>query len=169
MSCEILWLENIPKADFKSFSALTTYHHFRADKKSPGIVFVKEYCDSMEKEFRLLKKRVVIDSSAIWVTKESSRCYMRQWYLYQEIWPFCYDNKDITCPKPIVPKPEITIVELFNKTRKCSYCKQTGHEKSRNGNICYPMMPNDMRLNIVHALLLYITCLIQRKLTIRYL
>jgi hypothetical protein len=30
----------------KPISALTTYRHFRADKESPGIVFVKEYCDS---------------------------------------------------------------------------------------------------------------------------
>ena len=53
------------KQCFKPLSALTTYtgNHFRADKESPGIVFVKEYCDSMEKEFRLLKKQVVIDSS----------------------------------------------------------------------------------------------------------
>jgi hypothetical protein len=42
---------------------LITYHHFRADKESPRMVFVKEYCNSLEKEFRLLKKRVVIDSS----------------------------------------------------------------------------------------------------------
>jgi hypothetical protein len=38
------------KQFFKPLSSLTTYHHFRA-----GIVFVKEYCDSLEKEFRLLK------------------------------------------------------------------------------------------------------------------
>jgi len=36
-------------------------------------VFVKEYCDSMEKKFRLLKKRVVIDSYyAICVSEEST-------------------------------------------------------------------------------------------------
>jgi hypothetical protein len=51
------------KQFFKPLSSLTTYHHFRAEKESPGIVFVKEYCDSLEKEFRLLKKRVVIDSA----------------------------------------------------------------------------------------------------------
>jgi hypothetical protein len=39
------------KQFFKPLSSLTTYHHFRADKDSPGIVFVKEYCDSLEKEF----------------------------------------------------------------------------------------------------------------------
>jgi hypothetical protein len=45
---------------------------------------------------------------------------MRQWYLYQEIRPLCYGNKDITCPKPTVPKPEITIVEHVVKTMKCN-------------------------------------------------
>jgi hypothetical protein len=133
MSCEIQWLETIPKAVFKPLSALTTYHHFRADKESPGIVFVKEYCDSMEKEFRLLKTRVVIDSSISSELPRKGLDDMRQGYLYREIWPLCFDNKAITGPKPTVPKPEITIVELFDKTRKCSYCKQTGHEKSRNG------------------------------------
>jgi hypothetical protein len=61
------------KQYFKTLSALTTYHHFRVDKESHVIVFVKEYYDSMEKEFRLLKKRVVIDSYyAICVTEEST-------------------------------------------------------------------------------------------------
>jgi hypothetical protein len=45
--------------------------------------------------------------------------------------------KSVICSKPGYPKPEITIVELFDKTRKCSYCKQTGHEKSRNGNVFF--------------------------------
>jgi hypothetical protein len=57
------WSYFLIQIPFKPLSSLTTYHHFRADKDSPGIVFVKEYCDSLEKEFRLLKKRVVIDSS----------------------------------------------------------------------------------------------------------
>jgi hypothetical protein len=35
---------------------------------------------------------------------------MRQWYLYQEIRPLCYDNKYAAYPKSTVPKPEITIV-----------------------------------------------------------
>jgi len=38
-------LKTFLKQYFKTLSALTTYHHFRADKESPGIVFVKEYCD----------------------------------------------------------------------------------------------------------------------------
>jgi hypothetical protein len=53
----------------------------------------------MEKEFRLLKKRVVIDR----VTKKGLDD-MRKWYLYQEIRPLCYDNKYVTYPKSTVPK-----------------------------------------------------------------
>ena len=141
------------KQFFKPRSSLTTYHHFRADKESPGIVFVKEYCDSLEKEFRLLKKRVVIDSSMPSELPRKGLDAMRQWCLYQEIRPLCYDNKDITCPKPTVPKPEITIVEHVDKTRKCSYCKETGHDKRRNGEILCPMMPKWH--DIKHLYMLY--------------
>ena len=80
----------------KPFSSLTAYHHFRADKESPGIVFVNEYCDFLEKEFRLLKKRVVIDSSMPSELPKKGLDAMRQWYLYQEIRPLCYGNTDIT-------------------------------------------------------------------------
>ena len=115
---------------FKPLSSLTTCHHFRADKESPGIVFVNEYCDSLEKEFRLLKKRVVIDSSTPSELTRKGLDAMRQWYLYQEIRPLCYDNKDITYPKPTVPKPEITIVEHVDKTWKCSYCRRRGMKRA---------------------------------------
>ena len=128
------------KQFFKPLSSLITYHHFRADKESPGMVFAKEYCNSLEKEFRLLKKRVAIDSSMPSELPRKGLDAMKEWYLYQAI-PLCYDNKDITCPKPTVPKPEITIAEHVDKTRKCSYCNETGHEKSRNGEILCPMMP----------------------------
>jgi hypothetical protein len=39
----------------------------------------------MEKEFRLLKKRVVIDSSMSSKLPRKVLDAMRQWYLYQEI------------------------------------------------------------------------------------
>jgi hypothetical protein len=73
------------KQYFMTLSALTTYHHFRVDKESHVIVFVKEYYDSMEKEFRLLKKRVVIDSSIPSELPRKVLDAMRPWYLYQEI------------------------------------------------------------------------------------
>ena len=73
------------KQYFKTLSALTTYHHFRVDKESHVIVFVMEYYDSMEKEFRLLKKRVVIDSSMPSELPRKVLDAMRPWYMYQEI------------------------------------------------------------------------------------
>jgi hypothetical protein len=94
------------------------------------------YCDSLEKEFRLLKKRVVIDSSMLSELPRKGLDAMRQWYLYQEIQPLCYDNKDITCPKPTVPKPEITIVKHIDKTRKCSYCKEMDMKRAGMGKFC---------------------------------
>ena len=71
------------KQCFKPLSALTTYtgNHFRADKESPGIVFVKEYCDSMEKEFRLVEKQVVIDSSMPSELPRKGLYAIRQWYI----------------------------------------------------------------------------------------
>jgi hypothetical protein len=57
--------------------------------------------------------------------------------------------------QPTVPKPERTIVEHVDKTRKCSYCKETGHEKSRNGEILCPMMPkwHDIKHYRYHCLI----------------
>jgi hypothetical protein len=78
-----------------------------------GIVFVKEYCDSLEKKFRLLKKRVVIDSSMPTELPRKGLDAMRQWYLYQEIRPLCYCNKDITCPKPTVHRTSLILNKLW--------------------------------------------------------
>ncbi|CAG2200673.1 unnamed protein product [Mytilus edulis] len=131
------------KQFFKQLPALTTYHHFRMIKESPGVVFVREYCDNDEKQFRLLKNRVVINplSEPTELPKKKGLDAMRQWYLYQEIRPLCYGSKDITCPKPTIPKPEITVIEDRDNTRKCSYCKKTGHETSRNGKLLCPLKP----------------------------
>jgi hypothetical protein len=67
------------KQFFKTLSALTTYHYCHADKEAPGIVFVKEYCDFMEKEFRLHKKRVAIDSSMSSELPRKGLDAIRQW------------------------------------------------------------------------------------------
>jgi hypothetical protein len=70
----------------------------------------------------------------------------RQWYLYEQIRPFCKTNlaADFTCPKPNIPKPsgssEDTVTSQSRSgqneqctskgtKRKCSSCKQVGHTK----------------------------------------
>lgn len=126
---------------FKQLPQLTTYHHFRMSKESPGVVSVRQYCDDEEKEFKLLKNRCVVDiSSEPLELPRKGLDAMRQWYLYQEIRPHCHGSKDVTCPKPLVPKPEATVVEERDKIRKCSYCKQSGHEKSKKGKVLCPLM-----------------------------
>jgi hypothetical protein len=80
MSLRHHWTKNfsIPALFMPRLLAITAF-------PGPGIVFVKEYCDSLEKKFRLLKKRVVIDSSMPSELPKKGLDAMRQWYLYQEI------------------------------------------------------------------------------------
>ena len=66
----------------------------------------------------------------------------RQWYLYENIRPFCPDSdKDITCPLPEVPNPKNTrrtpvrdtsppLVDVeppIKRKRLCGTCRQEGH------------------------------------------
>ena len=78
----------------------------------------------------------------------------RQWYLYEKIRPLCHTNlaRDLTCPKPTLPKPHgakkknmVTpttvscasameedhsgIVLAGTKRRLCSVCHNPGHNK----------------------------------------
>ena len=40
---------------FKKLNGISTHHHFRFNKHDPGKVFYREYADSSEREFQLLK------------------------------------------------------------------------------------------------------------------
>ena len=83
------------------------YHHFLFDSTSPGVVHIKERCDTSEHSLDLLK--------ASWAPKPTdlptvihpkSFSAERQWYLYNQIWPFCPDmDNDVTCPLSSVPLP----------------------------------------------------------------
>ena len=64
-----------------------TQTHKNMFNETTRMVFVKEYCNSLEKEFRLLKKRVVIDSSMPSELPRKGLDAMREWYLYQAIRP----------------------------------------------------------------------------------
>jgi hypothetical protein len=54
--------------------------------------------------------------------------HARQWYLYEQIRQYCYSDsaKSITCPKPLVPKEEIDLIEETNQTVKA----KGGREKA---------------------------------------
>jgi hypothetical protein len=44
------------KQFFKPLSSLIAYHHFRADKESPEMVFAKEYCNFFGKGIQVAKE-----------------------------------------------------------------------------------------------------------------
>ncbi|KAJ8300396.1 hypothetical protein KUTeg_021915 [Tegillarca granosa] len=86
---------------------LSKYHHFRMHSDSPGCVFVREYASDCEVKVNLFKKCISPQSISLpSVLVPSGLDPVRQWYLYHEIRPCCHSNKDITCPKPTVPKSE---------------------------------------------------------------
>ena len=80
---------------FRTIPNITKYHHFRVNKDTPGVVYLKEFCDSEEEEYTLFKRGITSLSLS---GKKPSKLVppgldaKRQWYLYDEIRPFCSTN-----------------------------------------------------------------------------
>ena len=108
----------------------------------------KEFSNSQEICINILKvdHQLLLTAGMPSLTDVKGLDEKRQWYLYEQIRPFCKTNlaADFTCPKPNVPKPsgssEDTVTsqsrsgqneECTSKgtKRKCSSCKQVGHTK----------------------------------------
>ena len=88
----------------KKLIGIKKFHHFHFDSISPGIVSVKEQCDTLESKINLLKAPWSPDSELPAVIHPKPMSVERQWYLYNQIRPFCPESdKDITCPLPSVP------------------------------------------------------------------
>ena len=83
------------------------------DCKQPGIVKCRESASSDELTFNLLKSkdRLPQPHTLPNVTTIKGLDPSRQWYLYEQIREHCYSDvaKEITCPKPTVPKKEIDL------------------------------------------------------------
>ncbi len=98
---------------FRTIPNITKYQHFKMKKENPGVVYLKEFNDTTEEEFNLFKSGITSSSlrgrkpSEITPPGLDAKC---QWYLFDEIRQFCSTNlaKDITCPKPLLPKPGST-------------------------------------------------------------
>lgn len=106
------------------------------------LFFVREYADDAEIKINLLKKQQLINPIILpTILKDKGLDANRQWYLFEEIRPLCFgiDSKDVVCPKPSIPKPVIVMKEERDKLRKCSYCKETGHDRSSSGKIICPL------------------------------
>ena len=92
----------------KKIVGIKKLHHFRMTSASPGCVFVREHIDSAEVTIKLLKEPAWTPdvSDLPNVVPPHGLSAERQWYLHEQIWPFCPDqDKDSVCPLPLVPKP----------------------------------------------------------------
>ena len=134
---------------FKPIPNILKYHKFRFDAAKPGVVVVQEYSDTKELSMNLLKvdHQQVITAGLPQLTPIKGLDLERQWYLYEQIRPFCKNAlfADLTCPLPSGPKPRnpptidpsasteqpsVAISLTTNaKKRKCSQCHQPGHTK----------------------------------------
>lgn len=108
------------EAFFKKLPSISKFHHFRMSDESPGVVFAKAYSSSAEKPINILKRGqqlLNVDTLPSVITPKGLDA-ARQWYLYDEIRPFCRDTSDNlqSCPKPVCPKPR---VKIDPEKRKC--------------------------------------------------
>ena len=74
---------------------------------APGCVFVKEHFNSLEIQLDLRKATWNPSADELpAVVPPKGLSVERQWYLHEQIRPFCADEcKDTVCPLPSVPKP----------------------------------------------------------------
>ena len=147
---------------FRNLPNMTTYHHFRSTSSVPGVIFAKEFADTEEKQFKLLK-----DGCDLSGQSEPTEIHppgldpARQWYLYEQIRPFCGSNlaRDLTCPKPLVPRPGSDSTSARKRTqalselpetpkrkRLCSHCRSQTHLKTKNGKIVCPVLLSEQQL-----------------------
>ena len=91
----------------KKIQGIKKLHHFCVTSSSPGHVFVKERSDTAERDIDLLKELWTPDEDAKPdVIPPKGLSHNRQWYLYEQIRPFCPpDDQDSVCPLPSVPRP----------------------------------------------------------------
>ena len=126
----------------KKITGIKKFHHFRVSSSSPGSVFVRELSDSPEVEISLLKEPWTTDPEELpAVIPPRGLSTERQWYLYEQIRPFCPDDdKDYVCPLPLVPRPggsrrgtpspdDGTTPPAPKRKRTCGVCKQEGHDR----------------------------------------
>ncbi|CAC5392915.1 unnamed protein product [Mytilus coruscus] len=87
-----------------------------------------ESCDSVPITVNLLEKNTIISTSTMPNTLTPNGLdAARQWYLYEQIREFCYNdaNKDVICPKTTIAKTEVDLTsDVDTNNHKCPSRKQ---------------------------------------------
>ena len=91
----------------KKVPGIKKYHHFSFKSDNPGgVIYLKLRSDSEAENFHILKEPRHPDPDnfpAVVTPKYLSA--ERQWYLYNQIRPFCPESdRDVTCPLSEVPQ-----------------------------------------------------------------
>ena len=91
---------------FTTIPGITSYHSFRFNSESPGIVFLHKNLGEEETALNIFCKAVPGTLFPEEIIPKGMDA-QRQWYLYDKIRPFCTStlSKDVTCPLPTIPRP----------------------------------------------------------------
>ena len=88
---------------FKKFPNIKNFHHFRFTKEEPGVMYFRQFSDTPESRFLLLKKNDVLPPRTLPTTiTPSGLDFQRKSYLYREIREFCREGTE----NLIAPSPE---------------------------------------------------------------
>ena len=133
---------NFLASHFKKIIGIKKLHHLHSTSLEPGVCYVKERVDTQQTQIQLLKSPWMPDGSDLpSIIQPKGLSPERQWYLHDQIGPFCPENdRNITCPFPTVPKPVSRQATLdpgnaitasnsppAKHARECRTCKKTGH------------------------------------------
>lgn len=89
-------------AYFRKFKNIKKYHHFQFKKEDPGVVFYKQFSDSTEERFTLLRAENDFPPAELPTIQEPKGLdHQRQMYLFNEIRQFCKEGtEDLIAPEP---------------------------------------------------------------------
>ena len=105
-------------AMYKTILNITSYHHFRFDHKSPGIVFVQILADSPEKAITISSTNIIDIHKFPEELNPKGLDIKRQWYLFEEIGPFCSSPEaaSVTCPVLYCQNKLQLLLQIFRQT-----------------------------------------------------
>ena len=143
------WVEFLG-SHFRKIPQIKKQHHFTFSRTNNGKVSLKEFNDSEEVKFKMLKddwSPSATDLPA--VVTPSGLSAERQWYLFDSIREYCPETcRDDACPLPSVPRPRqsappspaMSITDMeppslpppSKRARTCSVCGEIGHNARRH-------------------------------------